>query len=74
MAWERGVVIKTPEEVEIMREAGHINALALDTVSKMIVPGITTAELDAAADFLSFSGLRAGMALRCSGGCRHRCL
>ncbi len=50
MVWERGVVIKTAEEVEIMRAAGRINALALDTVRKMIRPGITTAELDAAAE------------------------
>ncbi|MFN2236549.1 MAG: type I methionyl aminopeptidase [Anaerolineales bacterium] len=50
MSWERGVVIKTAEEVEIMRAAGRINALALTTVRKMIKPGITTAELDAAAE------------------------
>lgn len=50
MVWERGVVIKTAEEIEIMRAAGLINALALDTVRKLIRPGITTAELDAAAE------------------------
>jgi methionyl aminopeptidase len=50
MVWERGVVIKTAEEVEVMRAAGRINALALDTVRKMIRPGITTGELDAAAE------------------------
>jgi methionyl aminopeptidase len=50
MVAERGVVIKTAEEVEIMRAAGRINALALETVRKMIKPGITTAELDAAAE------------------------
>ena len=46
MAWERNVVIKTEEEIALMREAGRINALALDAVRKMIAPGITTAELD----------------------------
>jgi len=50
MAWERNVVIKRPDEITIMREAGHINALALDTVRKLIRPGVTTAELDAAAE------------------------
>jgi methionyl aminopeptidase len=50
MVWERGVVIKTVAEIEIMRAAGRINALALETVRKMIKPGITTAELDAAAE------------------------
>ncbi len=33
-----------------MREAGRLNALALATVREMIRPGITTAELDAAAE------------------------
>ncbi|MFN2150354.1 MAG: M24 family metallopeptidase, partial [Anaerolineales bacterium] len=50
MVWERGVVIKTAEEIEIMRAAGRINALALETVRQMIRPGITTAALDAAAE------------------------
>jgi methionyl aminopeptidase len=50
MTWERSVVIKSLAEIEIMRAAGRINALALDTVRKMVRPGITTAELDAAAN------------------------
>jgi methionyl aminopeptidase len=50
MAWERNVVIKTPAEIEIMRAAGKINAKTLQTVRDMIRPGITTAELDAAAE------------------------
>jgi methionyl aminopeptidase len=50
MVWERGVVVKTAEEVEIMREAGRINALALGTVREMLRPGVTTGELDAAAE------------------------
>ena len=33
-----------------MREAGRLNALALATVRELIRPGITTAELDAAAE------------------------
>lgn len=50
IAWDRNVIIKNSEEIEIMRLAGHINALALDTVRKMIAPGVTTAELDEAAE------------------------
>ncbi len=50
MAWQRGVVIKTPEEIEIMRQAGRINALALDAVRQAIRPGVTTMELDALAE------------------------
>lgn len=50
MAREHNVVIKTPAEIEIMRAAGHINALALDTVRQMIRPGISTADMDATAE------------------------
>lgn len=40
------IVSKTPRELELMREAGRIVALAHETVSKAIRPGITTRELD----------------------------
>ena len=50
MNWERNIVIKSKKELELMREAGRLNALALATVREMIRPGITTAELDAAAE------------------------
>ncbi len=50
MVWQRSVIIKSPEEIEIMRQAGRINALAHETVRGMIHPGVTTAELDAAAE------------------------
>lgn len=50
MVWQRSVVVKTPEEIEIMQEAGHINALAHETVRAMIKPGVTTAALDNAAE------------------------
>ncbi len=50
MAWERGIVIKSPGEIALLREAGRVNAQALALVGSMIRPGITTAELDAAAE------------------------
>jgi methionyl aminopeptidase len=50
MAWERNIVIKTKEEIAVMREAGRINATALAAVRGLIRPGVTTAELDAAAE------------------------
>ncbi|MBC8332233.1 MAG: type I methionyl aminopeptidase [Anaerolineae bacterium] len=50
MVWQRNVIIKTSEEIEIMRQAGHINALVHETVRNLIQPGITTAELDAVAE------------------------
>jgi methionyl aminopeptidase len=50
MSWERNIVIKSPQEIATLREAGRINAMALDAVRKMIRPGVTTAELDATAE------------------------
>ncbi len=50
MSWERNIVIKSPQEIATLREAGRINALALQTVRQLIRPGVTTAELDAAAE------------------------
>ncbi len=49
-AWERSVTLKTPEEIEIMRQAGWINAAALQAARDLIAPGVTTAELNAAAE------------------------
>jgi methionyl aminopeptidase len=50
VSWERQITIKSPKEIAIMREAGRINALALKAVREIIQPGITTSELDAAAE------------------------
>jgi methionyl aminopeptidase len=46
-------VVKSQRELEIMRQAGRINALALAACVAAVEPGVTTAELDAvAADVL----------------------
>ena len=42
-------MIKSQQEIEIMRNAGRVNAEALDAVCKAVKPGVTTAELDAIA-------------------------
>ncbi|MEX1071819.1 MAG: type I methionyl aminopeptidase [Anaerolineales bacterium] len=52
MSWERNIVLKSPTEIEIMKQAGHINALALAEVRKNIRPGVTTAKLDKIAETL----------------------
>ena len=44
------VVLKSENEIALMREAGRVNALALSAVRAAIQPGVTTAELDAIAD------------------------
>jgi methionyl aminopeptidase len=50
MTWEQNVVIKSSTELALMREAGRVNSLALAAVRELIRPGVTTAELDAAAE------------------------
>ncbi|NPA05837.1 MAG: type I methionyl aminopeptidase [Chloroflexi bacterium] len=50
MVWTRRIILKSPQEIAIMREAGRINALALEAVRQAIRPGVTTAELDAIAE------------------------
>lgn len=45
---KRGIVLKSPREIGLMREAGRVVAEAHAEVRKLAVPGVTTAELDAA--------------------------
>jgi methionyl aminopeptidase len=53
------VIPKTPEELLIMREAGRINALALQAMREAVRPGISTQELDLiAADVLRRHGAK----------------
>ena len=44
----RVIKLKSPREMDLMREAGRLVARALDRVTAMAVPGATTADLDAA--------------------------
>lgn len=44
------IIAKSAAEIDVMREAGRITALALDAVSSAVAPGITTADLDAIAE------------------------
>ncbi|MFN3491098.1 MAG: type I methionyl aminopeptidase [Anaerolineales bacterium] len=48
--FDRQINIKTPAELKIMREAGRINATALAKVRELLQPGVTTADLNAAAE------------------------
>jgi len=50
MSWERQITIKSPQELEIMRRAGQINAEALAAARDATHPGATTADLNAAAE------------------------
>jgi methionyl aminopeptidase len=50
MDWARQVNIKNPAEIAIMRDAGRINASVLAAVRELLKPGVSTADLDAAAE------------------------
>lgn len=41
-----GVIIKSPQEIAIMREAGRIVAAVLEVLSSEVKPGVNTAKLD----------------------------
>jgi methionyl aminopeptidase len=47
---DRPIVIKNGPEIGMMREAGKVNALILNTLREMIRPGIATADMDAVAE------------------------
>ncbi len=50
MNWARQIHLKTPAELQIMRAAGRINASALAATKALLQPGVTTADLNAAAE------------------------
>lgn len=50
MSWERQITLKSARELEIMRQAGIINAEALAAAGGAAHPGASTADLNAAAE------------------------
>jgi methionyl aminopeptidase len=46
----RGIEIKSPREIEIMRQSAKIVATVLKEISELVQPGMTTADLDAYAE------------------------
>ena len=50
MNFGRQINIKTPDELKLMRQAGRINAEIMATVKNLIQPGVSTADLNAAAE------------------------
>ncbi|MGJ5674502.1 MAG: type I methionyl aminopeptidase [Nostochopsis sp.] len=46
----RGIEIKSPREIEIMRQSARIVATVLKEISELVQPGMTTADLDAYAE------------------------
>lgn len=49
------ILIKTPEEIQIMQEGGKILAKIMEELGREVRPGITTRELDRLAEGLIFS-------------------
>jgi methionyl aminopeptidase len=57
MTWQRGIVLKSKRELQLMRKAGLINARALAAAVEAVKPGVTTREVNqAAAAVLSKNG------------------
>lgn len=57
---EKKIIIKTPEQIEKIREAGKINALLFEELQSYIKPGISTYQIDKFADrFIKKHGGRA---------------
>src|SRR6188472_4587655 len=51
MGWrDRGVEVKSPEQVAAMRKAGLVVGRTLEVLRTAVRPGVTTAELDAIAE------------------------
>jgi methionyl aminopeptidase len=46
----RGIEVKSPREIEIMRQSAKIVATVLKEISELVKPGMTTADLDAHAE------------------------
>lgn len=46
----RGIEIKSPREIDIMRQSAKIVATVLKEISELVQPGMTTADLDAYAE------------------------
>jgi methionyl aminopeptidase len=50
MTWARQIHLKSPDDLQVMREAGRINASVLTKVKELLQPGVSTADLNAAAE------------------------
>ncbi len=50
MSWSRQIHLKSPAELDVMREAGRINASVHAAVKELLKPGVSTADLNAAAE------------------------
>ncbi|CAO0820068.1 Methionine aminopeptidase [Desulfarculales bacterium] len=49
------IIIKSPAEIEIMREAGRVVGRVLEAVSQAVLPGVTTASLNRQAEEMTRS-------------------
>ena len=55
------IVLKTARELNLMREAGRISAMALKLVGEAVEPGVSTYDLDKVAfDYIKSQGATPG--------------
>lgn len=47
---ELGIIIKSPREISLMRESGHVVAAVIGALTAIVKPGITTGELNTEAE------------------------
>jgi methionyl aminopeptidase len=40
------IILKSPDEIALMRQAGRVNALAIEAMTRAVRPGVSTRELD----------------------------
>jgi methionyl aminopeptidase len=50
MTWERQIHLKNADDLQVMREAGRINASVLAAVKELLQPGVSTADLNVTAE------------------------
>ena len=46
------IILKNRRQIQMLRDAGRLVAHALDAVGRLVKPGVTTAELDFAAELI----------------------
>ena len=61
------IIIKTPQEIQIMREGGWLLAKIIEEVADKVKPGVTTAHLNKVAQDLVFALRRQARLFRISG-------
>ena len=60
------IIVKSPREIELMKEAGKLVAKVFETVEPLIKPGVSTYEINEIAERVIYEG---GGSCPCKGYC-----